>query len=481
MYNTRLTSHGLASAIHTLSIAALLAACTVDPDAGADENKSDAGATIDWTSTEFEGRLLERARIPVPLSYDSATSYQVDLDVTRLLNPDPEAKSLLFLQGGPGGDAGALLGYFFPGSELTPLLETHSLYFVNSRGLGENATGFCEDFFAMDLPTDVTDESRIALQSCFDSDRNFLEAISTPTTARDLDTIRRTLDLPSWSVFGVSYGTSVASTYASLYAETVDSLILDSVTDPDIDLVNELAPAVLDSALLLQERCANEATCPIEFAENGLSIIESLFVRSQEGWVEDDFLLGEVEVTPNAFTALLSGTLSDTSARSSLPSMLVEAYEGEPSSLLGALPPEQTLTPGNLINVVILCREFITGASSTTTFFGDVFLSTYSQYCPTVLDNFEVIESQSSGASMPTLVLSGQADPLTPPAFGDKVAEKFSNSQHAVLSGYGHGVVDSPCGAKLALEFLDNQSTALDDTCSSDQPEWADLDDDFDF
>src|SRR5690606_14952232 len=58
---------------------------------------------------------------------------------------------------------------------------------------------------------------------------------------------------------------------------------------------------------------------------------------------------------------------------------------------------------------------------------------------------------------IPTLVLSGEFDPITPPNWGRMVANDLPNSQFFVLAGVGHGVARSnDCGMALVLAFLDN-------------------------
>ena len=39
---------------------------------------------------------------------------------------------------------------------------------------------------------------------------------------------------------------------------------------------------------------------------------------------------------------------------------------------------------------------------------------------------------------MPVLLISGGADPVTPPAYGEKVAASLPNSVHLVLEGAAH-------------------------------------------
>ncbi len=47
-------------------------------------------------------------------------------------------------------------------------------------------------------------------------------------------------------------------------------------------------------------------------------------------------------------------------------------------------------------------------------------------------------------SDVPVLLISGQRDPATPPAWGDRVASRLSNARHIVVPMGGHGIA-GPC------------------------------------
>jgi len=58
-------------------------------------------------------------------------------------------------------------------------------------------------------------------------------------------------------------------------------------------------------------------------------------------------------------------------------------------------------------------------------------------------------------STIPTLILNGELDPVTPWYWADKVAKTLPNSFFFKIPGVGHGAVDSDeCAAKLAAKFL---------------------------
>ena len=87
------------------------------------------------------------------------------------------------------------------------------------------------------------------------------------------------------------------------------------------------------------------------------------------------------------------------------------------------------------------------------------------------------IESEAVASDIPTLLLSGQFDPTTPPRWADLAAETLSNSYTFVIPMAGHGVgIDTQCGQKLIGSFLERPDQRPDSSCLvSDQPQFSDI------
>jgi hypothetical protein len=72
----------------------------------------------------------------------------------------------------------------------------------------------------------------------------------------------------------------------------------------------------------------------------------------------------------------------------------------------------------------------------------------------------------------PVLLLSGEYDPITPPAYAERVkAEGLGNSAHLVGRGQGHGLVGVGCVPRLLRSFLEDPTPAhLDAGCLKLEP-----------
>jgi len=69
-------------------------------------------------------------------------------------------------------------------------------------------------------------------------------------------------------------------------------------------------------------------------------------------------------------------------------------------------------------------------------------------------------------SDVPTLLLSGGLDPVTPPAYAAEVAKTLPNSRQVVASGFGHLVTPHACAPRLVAAFVDTATfDALPASC----------------
>jgi pimeloyl-ACP methyl ester carboxylesterase len=72
-------------------------------------------------------------------------------------------------------------------------------------------------------------------------------------------------------------------------------------------------------------------------------------------------------------------------------------------------------------------------------------------------------------SDIPTLLLSGEADPITPPRYAEQVAQGLSNSEMITLQGYGHGILSVGCIPALVTDFIEAGTVeGLDTSCTEE-------------
>jgi pimeloyl-ACP methyl ester carboxylesterase len=182
----------------------------------------------------------------------------------KIVKPKPP---VMFLNGGPGG-AGILdvedwLQH--------PLLRDHDLILFDGRATGRSTPALCPDLgrriteeIMADLDQAAEAKERAdAVDACLD--RAGLDAagglVSTAAAVQDIEAIRRAFGDERLSLYGVSYGTRTAMTYAAAYPQRVSALILDSPVPPSASYYEDI-PATFDAALAaLFAACRQDTAC----------------------------------------------------------------------------------------------------------------------------------------------------------------------------------------------------------------------------
>src|SRR3546814_3078315 len=73
---------------------------------------------------------------------------------------------------------------------------------------------------------------------------------------------------------------------------------------------------------------------------------------------------------------------------------------------------------------------------------------------------------QPLASDVPALLLSGELDPVTPPAYAERVVKTLPNGRSLVLRGQGHNVIGAGCMPKLFAQFLETaDAKGLDVEC----------------
>ena len=169
-----------------------------------------------------------------------ATAGTLSIAYAKLPATGTRTGTLVLLSGGPGQAALPLTTAF---AELVrPLRASYDIVTVDQRGTG----GVGPDH----LPW--RPRGRRPLR---EDARPAAAFLTTPETANDLEDLRVALGADKLTLFGVSYGTSVAGEYVRRYPEHTAALVLDSPTPVDgLDGVDQLrtfgAPRVLREVCL---------------------------------------------------------------------------------------------------------------------------------------------------------------------------------------------------------------------------------------
>ncbi len=164
--------------------------------------------------------------LDVPLDHAGAEPGTVTLQYARLpAGAAPTQDAIVGLAGGPGQAALPLAGSF--ASDLAAFTPSHDLIVYDQRGTGQSGALSCSAF------GDAGPTSAFSVKQCaqeLGAARGFYRSVD---SADDLEALRVAGGYDKLIIYGVSYGTKVALTYAARYPTHVAALILDSVVPAD--------------------------------------------------------------------------------------------------------------------------------------------------------------------------------------------------------------------------------------------------------
>jgi pimeloyl-ACP methyl ester carboxylesterase len=466
----------------------LLAGCTLETETQ-QANKAPKIAMIDCQLAS-PGSVVRLAamcgHIKVYEDRAANTGKQITLNLAIIpaVSRNPEPDPLFFLTGGPG--QAATESYPLLSSAFERIHQKRDIILVDQRGTGKSNPLTCTGIENIDF--DATDKQELAnrLKECL-SQLDANPALYTTTNAmQDLDQVRDTLGYQQINIYGVSYGTRAALTYLSMYPEHVRSVILDGVVPQDEPLGLSVGRDAQRALNLIFSRCALQPSCNQAFPE-----VRNEFKLQLEA-VETNPV--EVSLThPTSgenthikFTSEKMGTAirlfsytPETAAL--LPLMIHDAFTQRNYQLLAATyliiagELEESITEG--MGYSVLCSEdfpfFSLDEAATEnagSYLGDETAVELSNICQTwphaqVSPEFKTpVQSD-----VPVLLLSGEADPVTPPENGDLVSKSLPNSVHLVAPGQGHNVIFRGCIPRIAADFIDAGSVqGLDTACVQD-------------
>lgn len=404
---------------------------------------------------------------------------ELKLAVIPALANHPEPDPLFVLVGGPGQaatEAGAQIA-----DALRDVQRRRDIVLIDQRGTGSSHPLDCaedsegiEHRFALRLELQKTRECRAKL------DAN-PALYTTPIAMDDLDEVRAVLGYERINLWGGSYGTRAALVYLQQHPERVRSLVLDGLAPFAIELPLFVARDGQRALDLLLEDCARDTDCARTFPDAGgqlRALLERLERAPEQLHIEHPRTARptDLRVEREGLAFALLNLLYAPSLASLLPLMVERAlqerdYRGFIAAI-EAFSSAVDLSTGMFLSVV--CAEDLPRISAAEieretagTFLGAGWLSRLRQQCA-VWDVPALPEPHFApiGGSVPSLLLSGNLDPVTPPRWGDLVAERLTPARHIVVPGGGHGVSAVGCVPRLIKEFLDTlDPAALDAEC----------------
>jgi pimeloyl-ACP methyl ester carboxylesterase len=413
--------------------------------------------------------------------------------VVPALNRRSSAAPLFLLAGGPGQSATDLYVSF--AGAFARINRDHAIVLLDQRGTGRSAPLFCAYPDDWQTPgaaapgTPVPDVAaasaavREATRACLAKFGDRVRFYTSSVAVRDLDEVRRALGFAQIDLYAASYGTRVAELYLRRHPDAVHAVILDGVTYPE-QLIGADTPLDAERALdLILARCQATPDCAAAFPETAQERLDLVrrFGPSSVPLTLSDPSSGAplaVDFNRSLFDAALRLLSYNATEASLLPLLMHHAAQGRlaplaAQTIMMAREVGEQLASGMQNSVI--CSEDVPfyapsppeRAKLAQTYQGTLQLDALGEICklwprgPVDGDLHAALKS-----AVPTLLLSGEADPVTPPGDAERLARGLSRQRHLVLAGEGHGQLATACIPQLMAEFLNHPDPAgLDASC----------------
>lgn len=445
-------------------------------------------------------REVECGTLTVPENRSDPNSNTIELAVfiVRARQADTVSDPLVYLAGGPGGSTSNSVNFFE--FAYGPYALQRDVILMDQRGTGLSeprldCNGYGQaNFQAYTGGFSLEEGAQLAadaLLECYDFYINQgidMSAYTSEENAADFEDLRVALGIEQWNLYGISYGTRLALTIMRDHPEGVRSAVIDSVVPPSARLYIETP---LNGAAALErlfELCAEDFVCNQAYPnlrEQFYTVVDRLNAEPKE-----------VEVRRprdgRFYTAVLNGdtlvgamffNMYSTGAIQRLPYVINTLYQD--IDLIGTL--RQDFLPAyfawdgiaTAMHYSVNCYEEIAFDSFTEIeaaadtldprlqFFYD--MDNYITYY--ICEDWErptpdPIEIAPVVSDIPTLILTGELDPITPPRWGEQAAETLPNSTVIMVPNAGHGVTFAfDCPRDLMRRFIDDPTARLDTSC----------------
>ena len=398
----------------------------------------------------------------------------------------PEPDPVVYIAGGPGSpltsEAGSIAA-----KQAGFLAPDRDLILVDQRGAGRSEPNLCPGLaseqlalFAAGLVDRALAEAR---RSSFAGCRRAMNTsglrpdwFGTQVTAADLDDVRRALGIGRWNVYALSYGTAVALTMLARQPDTLRAVVLDGVYPPD-PLPLTQPQGFARARQLLFVSCRTSPACAATHPDLAHTYDEALArldadplrIALPPGLGVDTMVLRAA-----VFRLIVDRLLYSRPGMAGLPAFIQAVYDRDATAaqaLVGRAA--QSFAAMSLgLTPAVECRdrahwraaENASDAFPLVSAFAGEGCADWSPLGPPVL-----IEKETT---VPTLILSGEADPITPPAFARAAATVLGGRSRVVdFAHVGHGAAAStPCGERVTAAFMRTAATEIDAACAAAIP-----------
>ncbi len=408
--------------------------------------------------------------------------------------PDP----IVYLDGGPGGETLGGSSDFFSTNFAVDLQEQRDIILFDQRGVGLSKPSLdCPEYTnalyaTLNTPltrAEVNARDEKSLEAC----RNRLVAngvdlswFSSSASAADVYDLMRALGYQEWNLLGVSYGTRLGLTILRDQPDGVRSAVLDSVYPPFVDRYVDLPAAAQRAFDTLFQGCVADPACAKAYPnldERFYALVRRLDAKPLTATARNytDGKEYAVRIDGTQLVNMLFTSLYITDFIPDLPDLIAradaETARGETAALgewgwviflfdglsegdYYAVECSEE-TPFNQVAALETAAAKVHPELKSA--FGDPEIL---RYCAKwAARPADPRENEPVRSAIPTLLLAGQYDPVTPPEYASRAANTLERSTVVEFPGLGHATFAQPCPISIYTAFINNPTAKLNISC----------------
>jgi len=421
--------------------------------------------------------------------YDNPDGKTIHTSVIIIHSQDgnPAKEAMLFTEGGPGYSSLPSV-WWLAGSGFA---DHRDIVILEQRG-----NKYSEP--RLDCGLSVWDDGEKRQTPCLDSLHQSgiaLEYYTTASIAADINALKQTLDYESWILYGTSYSTRPMQLVMEHYPENVRAVVLhdtNPITDTRYQHDTEHVARVLQ---IMFDDCAADPACAKAYPDLENQFWELVQKLNDEPVELEMKFPGTSEHFPLEATgaSLISWMVEGTFYHPAYPAyetaympLLIDKLSKGNTDLLYPWADYSISKWGDDdfswgLYLVINCQD---DASSVTLNIVNAKAEQYPELdgyvrhrgeleiCATwELDPAPPLATEPVASDIPTLVLAGRYDPITPLEWSRTALVNLTNTTIVEFPASGHSVnTDNPCAIQITSAFLDNPDKKPDLSCVDTAP-----------
>ena len=426
----------------------------------------------------------------------------IRLAVSRLRGsvPSPHPDPVIYLAGGPGESVVQRTHWFV--HEARFIWEERDLILLDQRGVGRSEPRLeCPDYQRRKTELRKVDpapdealrrevDALLACKRTLSEQGIDVSAYSPHAVAADVADLAAAMSYETYNLYGRGFGTMLALAVMRDFPEDVRAAILDGVWPPQVTAAEARHANAASALQALFRRCEADPDCAQRYPdlEQVLwQVVDRYETRPTTTWTFDsdssEHFETEVDghfILRRVIESLRSRSLSGHSWIPYVPFLLHEIRDGNREVADAFIQPSSgrwTSGDNSAAWASLLCHAEgrfadLSGVLADRAAYPRVADPEAPDLVPALCaawhdPQVEPMDRTPVASDIPTLLLSGELDPDTPPRWAAMAAETLRLSHSVVVPMAGPGVgMDTPCGRAMIGAFLNSPRAASPAACS---------------